>query len=180
MKRTFIVAAAILGLAACSHKQPQETVAPPVATGPQKAQAVLKSVKGQNIKGMIHFTEEGGVMKIETMVDNLKSGPHGFHIHENGDCSAADFATAGGHFNPHGTKHGSKDSMERHVGDFGNLTADNKRKAYTTLTVPGLSLTGSHGIIGKAVIIHKDKDDLKSQPTGNAGGRIACGVIEAL
>ncbi len=185
MKNIFYTGILALTLMACaqSPKQAETTSsAEAVATpAPTKAQAVLKAANGSKIKGIIHFSEDGGKMKVETIVEGLKPGPHGFHLHEVGDCSKADFSSAGGHFNPaHGT-HGAPGSNSHHAGDFGNLIANNKGKANTSLTLEGLTMKpGAESIIGKAVIIHKDKDDLKSQPAGNSGPRIACGVIEAL
>lgn len=192
MKNVVMITLTAMTLSACTHFQRTETPdsapgsattpgsTPAEALAPQKAQAVLKSVQGEKIKGTIHFYEQNGVMKIETLVDNLKPGPHGFHIHAKGDCSSADFSTAGGHFNPTHKNHGALDSKVRHAGDLGNLIADNKRKAYTSIETKSLTLAGPQSIIGKSIIIHKDKDDLKSQPTGNSGARVACGVIEAL
>lgn len=182
MKNMIIVTFVSLGLFACASKKVETDTAAqaPVVPSPTKAHAVLKSAKGYKVSGMVHFTEEDGKMVVETMVDNLKAGPHGFHIHETGDCSAADFTSAGGHFNPHAHQHGDI-GKGSHVGDMGNLVADRKNKAHTRFTVEGMTMvTGASSIIGKAVVIHKDKDDLKSQPAGNAGARIACGVIEAL
>ncbi|WP_374029550.1 superoxide dismutase family protein [Bdellovibrio bacteriovorus] len=190
MKNKIIAGFAVLSLSACAqfqrgteNKTAGGTSEPTATTAqaPTRAQAVLKSASTAKVKGIIHFTEEDGRMKVETMVEGLKPGPHGFHIHETGDCSASDFTSAGGHFNPHASNHGSLTSDKRHVGDFGNLMADNKGKANTALVVQGMTMKpGADSIIGKAVIIHKDKDDLKSQPAGNAGARIACGVIQAL
>ncbi|KHD89049.1 MAG: superoxide dismutase [Bdellovibrio sp. ArHS] len=147
---------------------------------PTRAQAVLKSSHDSKVKGIIHFSE-GEKLKIEILAEGLKPGPHGFHIHEVGDCSKGDFSSAGGHFNPSQGHHGSMDSKQRHAGDLGNLMANSKGKANTTIVVSDLTLKpGANSIIGRSVVIHKDKDDLKSQPAGNSGPRIACGVIEAL
>lgn len=171
-------------LAACSHKHHKHEETPAAAnvqSGPSHAQAVLKSAKGHKVTGTVHFTQNDHMMKIETAVNGIKPGPHGFHIHEVGDCSKADFTSAGGHFNPDKTPHGSTAGEHRHAGDMGNLVADNKGKAHTSMEIHGMTMKdGPNSIIGKAVIIHADPDDLKSQPVGNAGGRIACGVIEAL
>ncbi|KYG66968.1 superoxide dismutase [Bdellovibrio bacteriovorus] len=170
----------------CSHsqKKAEETTAAvtPVAPAPTRAQAVLKAANGQKVKGIIHFTEENGAMKVESMVEGLKAGPHGFHIHEVGDCSKADFASAGPHFTVSSThQHGSLDSKARHEGDLGNLMANGKGVAKSTITVNGVTLKSApNGILGRAVVIHKDKDDFKSQPAGNSGARIACGIIEAV
>lgn len=184
MKNLILVTSVAVSLAACTHKPKSEMITeatPAPVVVPTKAQAVLKASADTKIKGIIHFTEEDGKMKIETLVDGLKAGPHGFHIHETGDCSKADFTSAGGHFNPTHGEHGSMSSAKKHIGDLGNLIANNKKKANTTLVVEGMTMKpGANSIIGKAVIIHKDQDDLKSQPAGNAGARIACGVIEAL
>lgn len=199
MKNFILAGTFILLLSSCTHthKKIEEKSIPSSATAtasssenatptappiiPTKAQAVLKTMAGSKAKGIIHFTEDGGKMKVETMVEGLKSGPHGFHIHEVGDCSKADFSSAGGHFNPTHSGHGSLDSKKRHAGDLGNLYVDTKGKANVTIVVEGLTMKpGAQSIIGKSVIIHKDKDDLKSQPAGNSGAREACGVIEAL
>jgi Cu-Zn family superoxide dismutase len=104
-------------------------------------------------------------------------GPHGFHIHEKGDCSAADASSAGGHFNPTGKPHGGPDSDARHAGDFGNIEADATGNARYSRTFSDLTLDGESSIIGKAIIVHQKADDLKTQPSGDAGGRIGCGVI---
>ncbi|WP_413576653.1 superoxide dismutase family protein [Bdellovibrio sp. HCB290] len=179
MKRFIAPVLAALFISACAHKEEAPvTAAPPAPPAPTKAQAVLKAGKGSKIKGTVHFTEENGELKVETMIEGLKPGPHGFHIHETGTCEG-DFTSAGGHFNPSNAKHGSLTSADRHMGDMGNLMADKKGKGNTTITIKG-SLSGAEGIIGKSIIVHKGKDDLKSQPAGNAGAREACGVIEAM
>ena len=111
-------------------------------------------------------------------VENLKPGKHGFHIHEKGDCSAPDASSAGAHFNPTHQHHGGSDSVERHAGDFGNITVDASGKGH--LDWKGkLKFSGAESIIGKSVIVHEKEDDLKTDPSGNSGARIACGVIKA-
>ncbi len=103
---------------------------------------------------------------------------HGFHVHEFGDCSAPDGTSAGGHFAPEAHPHGAPDPAAHHAGDLGNLEADAAGKATVNLLVPGLSLgSGARALLGRGVIVHAQADDLTTQPTGNAGGRIACGVI---
>lgn len=167
----------------CTHR-PSATTSPDHSPteqqAPTRAHAVLKFASGMKAKGMIHFTAENGEMTVETMVEGIKSGPHGFHIHEVGDCSKADFTSAGGHFHVHSNVHGSTTSKERHAGDLGNLMANSKGVANTIIKISDISFKGESNIIGKSVVIHKDKDDFKSQPAGNSGARIACGVIEAL
>ena len=181
--------------AACVHKETSSTPAEtasneekaqtPVAKqaeeqGPSSAQAVMKPAKNQKSKGIVHFTQSGDKIKIEAMLEGLKPGPHGFHIHETGDCSSVDFKSAGGHFNPSHKSHGAADGAERHGGDLGNIVADSKGKAKLTVEAASLSMSGAQSIIGRAIVLHAGPDDLKSQPAGNSGDRIACGVIEAL
>ncbi len=183
MKKIATAVVMTLALGACAQKQvetPQPAPAP-VPVAPTKAQAVLKAVKGKKQKGMIHFTDEGGgKMKLDVMLEGLKPGPHGFHIHEVGDCSGKDFASAGGHFNPTHMKHGAP-GQNSHMGDLGNVTVDRKGKVNTSIVAEGVDLgSGPNGIVGKSVIVHQGKDDLKSQPAGNSGPRVLCGVIEAL
>lgn len=173
--------------AACAHKEKQPapeaaaTAAKPAEEqGPLSAQAVMKPAQKQKAKGVVHFTQSGDTVKVEAMLEGLKPGPHGFHIHEKGDCSAPDFSSAGGHFNPGNKQHGSHEAAEKHIGDMGNITADAKGKAKITLELSKATIGGAEGILGKAVIVHEKADDFKTQPTGNSGGRVACGVIEAL
>lgn len=185
MKNIITTSVIALAFTACAHKPtpPPAPVEPPKPpTVPMKAEAVLKAAKGSKVSGTITFLEEGGKTTVYATVENLKKGPHGFHIHENGDCSdaAAGFKKAGGHFNPTQHVHADVAASPRHVGDLGNLVADKKNKVNTSMTVEGLPLGGPESIIGKAVIIHKDKDDGKTQPTGNSGDRLACAVITAI
>jgi len=109
-------------------------------------------------------------------ITGLTPGKHAFHIHEFGDCSAADAASAGSHFNPMKKQHGAPDAAERHAGDLGNIEADKTGKAHLELKDNMLMFSGENSILGRAVIVHEKVDDW-SQPTGNAGGRVACGVI---
>ena len=148
--------------------------------GPLSAQAVMKPAKKQKAKGVVHFTQSGDKIKVEAMLEGIKPGPHGFHIHEKGDCSAPDFSSAGGHFNPTGKPHGDHSSPEKHIGDMGNIIANAKGKVSVTLEISSATIGGPNGLLSKAVIVHEKADDLKTQPTGDSGGRIACGVIEAL
>ena len=107
----------------------------------------------------------------------LAPGNHGFHIHEFGDCSAADFTSAGGHFNPAGNPHGGPKDAKRHEGDMGNVEAGADGSATIDYTDNELRFEGSQSILGRGVIVHANPDDFKTQPTGNAGGRVACGVV---
>ena len=143
----------------------------------KKAIAVLHPASGSQVMGTVTFTKTGDAVQVVADVTGLTPGKHGFHIHEFGDCSATDATSAGGHFNPTHKPHGAPDSAERHVGDLGNLEADASGKAHLEWKDKMLKLSGQNCILGLAVIVHEKEDDLKSQPVGNAGGRVACGVI---
>jgi Cu-Zn family superoxide dismutase len=142
-----------------------------------KVIAVLHPASNSEVKGTVTFAKSGDGVQIVADVTGLKPGKHGFHIHEFGDCSAPDAASAGGHFNPAHKQHGAPTAADRHAGDLGNLEADSSGKAHLQWTDPTMKLSGDESILGHAVIVHEKEDDLKTQPTGNAGGRLACGVI---
>lgn len=146
----------------------------------KEAVVQVKPVGENDIKGKVVFTQVPGGIKIVADVDGLKPGEHGFHVHEHGDCGGAGASAAGAHFNPTNKKHGGPDSAERHVGDFGNLVADDKGHAHYERVDKIISFEGEKSIIGRSIIIHADRDDLTTQPTGNSGARIACGIIEAV
>jgi len=142
-----------------------------------KAVAVLHATTGSSVAGTVTFTASGDQVKVTADLTGLTPGKHGFHIHEFGDCSDPKAASAGGHFNPGNHQHGAPDMTDRHAGDLGNIEADASGKAHLELTDKMMKLTGADTIIGHAVIVHEKADDLKTQPTGDAGGRVACGVI---
>jgi superoxide dismutase, Cu-Zn family len=142
-----------------------------------KAVAVLSATKGNSVSGTVTFTKVDGGVKIVADVTGLTPGEHGFHVHEFGDCSAPDATSAGGHFNPHHMQHGAPDAAVRHAGDFGNLEADASGKAHYERVDATITLEGPDSIVGHGVIVHEKADDLKTQPTGNAGARVACGAI---
>src|SRR5438270_6626176 len=143
-----------------------------------KATAALGPKSGSQVTGTVTFTKSGDEVQVVADVQNLKPGKHGFHIHEKGDCSAPDAMSAGGHFDPMHGHHGGPHTAERHVGDFGNIEADASGKGH--LDWKGkLKFSGAKSIIGKSVIVHEKEDDLKTDPSGNSGARIACGVIKA-
>jgi Cu-Zn family superoxide dismutase len=148
------------------------------AQEPTKAIAVLHPTQGNHVEGTVTFTKTGDEMKIVADVTGLAPGKHGFHIHEYGDCSSPDGKAAGGHFNPtNSPQHAGHDAAQRHEGDMGNLEADASGKGHLELTDNMMTMSGEKSIIGRGVIVHEKEDDLKSQPVGNAGGRVACGVI---
>ncbi|MDF3054191.1 MAG: Superoxide dismutase [Gammaproteobacteria bacterium] len=147
------------------------------ADRPSKAIAVLIPTQGQQASGTVLFTQTDKGVEVVADINGLKPGDHGFHIHEYGDCSAPDGTSAGEHFNPKDKHHASPQNNDRHAGDLGNIKADDKGKAHYTTLDKFISLKGTKNIIGRSVIVHADQDDLKTQPSGNAGARIACGVI---
>ncbi|MDY7091946.1 MAG: superoxide dismutase family protein [Acidobacteriota bacterium] len=132
------------------------------------------------LQGVVNFSESDGVVTITAEVKGLSgAGTHGFHIHETGDCSAPDFTSAGGHFNPTDTIHGGPSDEEHHAGDLGNLEIGEDGSGTLEHTSSMITLgEGPNSVVGKAVILHEKADDLVSQPTGAAGGRVACGIIE--
>lgn len=143
----------------------------------EKAVAVIASAPGDDVAGTVWFTKAPGGVHVQAKITGLTPGTHGFHIHEFGDCSAADFTSAGGHFNPMTQPHAGPDAAKRHVGDLGNVEAGPDGTATIDRTDKQLAFGGPHGIVGRAVVVHAKADDLKTQPTGDAGGRLGCGVI---
>jgi len=144
-----------------------------------KATVKLAPTANQTARGEVTFTAEPGGVRVVGTFSGLVYGEHGFHVHEKGDCSAPDGTSAGGHFNPAGKPHAAREAAARHAGDLGNLKADPYGLARVDFVDSTLSLSGPDSIVGRAVIVHEKADDFTTQPTGNAGGRQACGVIEA-
>jgi Cu-Zn family superoxide dismutase len=145
-------------------------------SGPS-ASADLLARSGSTVSGKVSFSETNGRLRVEAKVAGLTPGEHGFHIHEAGDCSAPDATSAKGHFNPTAKAHGHHSGDERHGGDMPNLIANAQGEAKYSAEIRGLTLSGATGVVGRSVVIHADPDDYKSQPAGNSGKRIACGVI---
>ncbi|MCI5066647.1 superoxide dismutase family protein [bacterium] len=140
------------------------------------ARAVLFSKNGSRAQGTVQFREVQKGVEVSAQVMGLSEGKHGFHVHQYGDCSSEDASSAGGHFSAKPQQHGPRDQPHRHTGDMGNLVADKQGKAHLTYVDRYLSLSGESSILGRAVIVHMDPDTYV-QPSGNAGARIACGVI---
>jgi Cu-Zn family superoxide dismutase len=145
--------------------------APPL---PTKAVCVLVPTKGNDVRGTITLNESKSGTEIAGEVRGLTPGKHGFHIHEFGDLRSDDGAAAGAHYDPHGHKHGGLDDKERHVGDLGNITANNSGVANVKLTVRDLKV---HFVVGRSLVVHAKEDDLKTQPSGDSGPRVAVGII---
>lgn len=143
------------------------------------AAAQIKPTSNGNAKGTVTFSagKDNREMQVAVELEGLEPGPHGIHVHEVGDCSADDASSAGDHFNPYETPHGSPEAGEHHVGDMGNIEADDDGKVSTELTFRGLAFSGPASILQKAVVIHSGEDDLESQPSGDSGNPVGCGVI---
>lgn len=172
MKKPMVmVACGALLVAGCAGMEEQKEVS---------AVALLQPRSGSKVSGNIKFTQIGDVVRLTGEITGHTKGPKGFHIHENGDCSAADGMSAGGHFNPHKAKHGGPYDPVKHAGDLGNIVFDGGGVAKINFTVGDIAVSkdAPNGIIGRAVIVHAVADDLKTDPTGNAGGHVACGVIQ--
>ena len=153
-----------------------------VETGSARAQADLEPTTGNNTRGSVSFTQAGDKVRVNARISGLKPGAeHGFHVHEKGDCSSGDGMSAGGHFNPAGKPHGNYHAGgDRHAGDLPNLKADGAGNATASFEASGITVgAGSADIVGKGLIVHRDADDYRSQPAGNAGPRLACAVIRA-
>lgn len=170
---TLIVAMALPAFAADDKTKPTDTEV-------SKAVAVLHSTKGNKVAGTVTFTKEGKGVRVVAHVTGLQANSeHGFHVHEFGDVSSEDGTATGGHFNPDGHQHGGPEAEEKHAGDLGNLKANGQGVAHLDLVAEHLALDGENSVIGRGLIVHAKADDLKSQPTGDAGDRIAQAVIGA-
>jgi Cu-Zn family superoxide dismutase len=158
-------------LAYSQHKDP----APAGAI--TKAIAVLHPTQGSKVSGTVVFTKVENGVKVHAHISGLTPGKHGFHVHEFGDCSDPAAKSAGGHFNPKKMDHGGPHAERRHVGDLGNIEADSEGNVDYEVVDDQITFSGDTSIIGRGLIVHEKADDLKTQPTGDAGGRVACGVI---
>lgn len=166
------------GLTATSHEGHDHDHDHEHGPAVSKAICVMAPTEGSTTTGLITFTKTDKGVLIEGKISGLEPNKeHGFHIHEYGDVSAPDGTSAGGHFNPHGADHAGPDDDMRHVGDLGNVKADAQGNATYQRVDQHIAFEGEESIIGRGMILHAGTDDLKSQPTGAAGARIAQGVI---
>lgn len=174
------IAGASVGILGCSGQGSEvdsgDTEVQPAAS--VTASATLTPTEGSTVSGSVTFAQTSEGVSVFAQLNGLEPGEHGFHVHQNGDCSAGDGSSAGGHFNPTGMPHGSPDDEQHHIGDLGNILADEGGNAVLERLYPDLSLTDPvTTIVGRAVIVHATADDMTSQPSGAAGARLACGVI---
>jgi len=178
----FAVCVAHAGDTPPGDKAPAKTVAAP-AEGQTLvgAGAQLRPTQGQSAAGSLNFVAEDHGVRVAGIIEGLTPGAqHGLHIHEKGDCSASDASSAGPHLNPTGKSHGGPKSGARHLGDVPNARADAQGVAKVDVLIEGATLRSAQpsDLAGKAVVVHEKADDYSSQPAGNSGNRIACGVIE--
>ena len=183
-----VVAGAALIAAGCSSTSTPTSTTTSTATtttaaaapAGAQAKATIEPRSGSNVSGWATFTERStGGVAVVVHIENAPPGTHGLHVHEKGDCSAADASSAGGHFNPGGNPHAGPTDMHRHAGDLGNITIEANGTGHLELVTDLLTVKpGPNSVVGKAVIFHEKADDMQTQPTGNAGGRLGCGVVQ--
>ena len=189
MLRSFTFLAALALLVGC-EKQGTQMDGPDVTTpggtvidesadtDPITAVANLEQVGASGVTGTLNFVQDGDTVTITGEVSGLTPGLHGFHVHESGDLSDKEAGmSVGGHFNPTNHPHGHAHDSERHAGDLGNIEANAEGIATINITDKVIRLAGEHPIVGKAMVVHADEDKF-TQPTGDAGGRVAFGVVE--
>lgn len=167
----------MLTLGACSSQAPATKAAAAART---VAVAQLQPTQGSKVSGSVQFTAQAdGSVRVQGSVQGLPpNSEHGFHVHEKGDCSSPDGLSAGGHFNPTGHAHGRFDAPAHHTGDLPSLRSDAQGTASVDFVSRSLTLDqGATNVVGRGLIVHKDPDDFTTQPTGNAGARLACAVI---
>lgn len=190
MRHAVVLVACFMCGLALAAEPPDPKPAPPKSvaapTDGQKsigAKAQLKPTRGNSVAGTLNLTAEKSGVRIAGLVEGLKpTSEQGFHVHEKGDCSAPDANSAGAHFNPTSQPHGNpKTGGPRHLGDMVNLRADAQGTAKVDTVIDGATLnTGRpNDFVGKAIVVHQKPDDYTSQPAGNSGDRVACGVIAA-
>ncbi|MGR6328638.1 superoxide dismutase family protein [Sphingomonas sp. XXL09] len=174
MRALFLAGCAALTLSACDKGHDMVTGTP--MAGGARATAMLHTATGADA-GRATVTEVTGGLRYTLDVKGLPAGTHGAHIHMTGRCDAPDFTTAGGHWNPDQKKHGTMNPQGPHEGDLPNLTVGTDGRGTLGVTIPGQTLAGLLDADGAAIVVHAGPDDLMTDPSGNSGGRIACGVF---
>jgi Cu-Zn family superoxide dismutase len=172
---SFVLLFFAMGCAQQEMEQEKTTAKP--STDFSEAVAVVHPTENGDATGHVTFTKVEDGVRVQGEFEGLDEGKHGFHIHQYGDCRAADGTSAGGHYNPADNPHAGPDAESRHVGDMGNLEADADGNATINYVDDTITLNGPESIMGHGVIIHGGEDDLESQPTGAAGPRMGCGVV---
>ncbi|MEO6364447.1 MAG: superoxide dismutase family protein [Luteimonas sp.] len=184
MKIALLVSAYLLALSGCasapSTTRPSTSSTAASASTAQSAAANLASASGSLVSGTLTATPMGDGVHLRGEVGGLAANStHGIHVHEKGDCSAADASSAGNHFNPAANPHGKRGSGSHHAGDMDNIIANGDGVATVDMHVKGVTLGGgaANDIAGRALVVHAMADDYRSQPSGNSGARVACGVL---
>jgi Cu-Zn family superoxide dismutase len=174
---SLVCGAALATLSACP-KGPEIHTKPELATGPATATATIEPRSNSTISGSATFEQTGNKVKVTVEISGATPGEHGLHIHEKGDCSDPAGKSAGDHFNPGQKEHGSLDKPMHHAGDFGNLTVAPDGKGKLEIETDTISLApGPTAVLNRAIVVHEKPDDTVTQPSGNSGARIGCGVI---
>src|SRR5262245_25509360 len=187
---SLVLALGLGGILAIAQGTPPATGQTPGQTQPAqpmkggvgaKAFATIESRSGSKVTGRADFMQQGGKVRLTISIENATPGPHAVHLHEKGDCSDPEAKSAGGHWNPTTEDHGKWGQAPFHHGDIGNIEVGADGKGKVTLETDLWSIGGDPGtdVIGKAIVVHASPDDFKSQPAGNAGGRVGCGVVQA-
>jgi Cu-Zn family superoxide dismutase len=171
--KLIVVACCVLMLPACALHKGGTIYEDPSAL------AVLSPTLGSSVHGAVAFVRTDKIALVQVNLTGFKpNSTHGLHIHESGDCTARDGSSAGGHFNPTSSAHGGPQGASRHSGDLGNVTADSMGGVYASIELGDVAFgNGQDSIIGRGLVVHADQDDLTSQPAGNSGARVACGMI---
>lgn len=193
MKRTPLLMAAVLVMAACESEpepdQPIDEIVVPGAAqdtvpgaGLDVVTVELHDTAGESV-GTARLTQQGEGVEIAIHVMGLQPGEHGFHVHETGSCEPPDFSSAGGHFAPAGNQHGTENPQGPHAGDLPNLTVAANGMADTTFVHTNISLRrdAPNSLLregGAALVVHEGPDDYRTDPSGDSGARVACGVIQ--
>jgi superoxide dismutase, Cu-Zn family len=201
MTRLLLMMSVLIGVTACGNRSPDAAPAPAdqplpppaaesaigpaaepsIPPAPVGATAELKATQGNGVSGTLTLAPEAGGVRITGSIKGLTPATtHGFHVHEKGDCSAPDASSAGGHYNPAGHPHGDPAGTQRHLGDMPNAVADAEGAATVDMVLSGATLRSGQpdDILGKSIVVHEKADDYKSQPAGDSGKRIACGIIK--
>jgi Cu-Zn family superoxide dismutase len=182
MRHASLAIVVALGVTACASAPPAPPAPPPPQSTAKSAQANLAPASGSLVSGRVMLVPmRDGVHLTGTIGGVLPSSVHAIHVHDKGDCSAADASSAGGHFNPAGSAHGRAGTPTHHAGDMDNVTADGNGQIQLDIHLASVTLGGgaANDIANRALVVHAAADDYTSQPAGNSGARVACGVIRA-
>ncbi len=178
MSQFTVTSRSLLATIACSAALAGCSPMSSMKASDERASARLAATAGNTATGTVAFVARGDRLEVSGQFSGLKpNAAHGLHVHEKGDCSAPDATSAGGHFDVAGQPHGNPAGGAHHAGDLPSLMSDADGKARLTFQTSTLALTGPASVVGRAVVIHRDPDDFRSQPAGNSGPRIACGVV---